>query len=53
MCRAEVESDAQGAVAHLLRDIAQAVADQEKVDVSCVRTGPVDLGTPDRSEITA
>jgi hypothetical protein len=53
MCRADVEPHAQEAVAHLLRDIAQSLANQEKVDLARIRIGPVDLGSPDKSEITA
>jgi hypothetical protein len=34
MCRADVEPHTQGAVAHLLRDIAQSLADQQNADLS-------------------
>jgi hypothetical protein len=50
---AELETYAQEAVAHLLHDIAQSLADREKVDLARIRIGPVDLGSPDKSEITA
>ena len=53
MCRADLESPAMDATAKLLKDIAQALADRAKVHVSGVRIGPVDLGSPDKSEITA
>jgi hypothetical protein len=53
VCRADVQPQAQAAVARILRDIAQSLADQEQVDVGRVRIGPVDLGSPDKSEITA
>jgi hypothetical protein len=53
MCRAGVEPHAEQAVAHLLGDIAQSLADQENVDLARIRVGPVDFGTPDKSEITA
>jgi hypothetical protein len=40
-------------MAKLLVDIAQALADQSNVDVSSVRIGPVDLGSPDDQRPTA
>ena len=53
MCRADVQPQAQEAVAHLLRAIAWCLADHAKVDVSTVRIGPVDLGSPDDQRSTA
>ena len=53
MCRADLEPQAREPVAHLLRDIAHSLADQENVDVARIRIGPVDFGSPDKSEITA
>jgi hypothetical protein len=53
MCRADVEPQAQEAAARLLRDLAQALADQEHVDVGSVRIGPVDFGLPDDQRPTA
>jgi hypothetical protein len=53
MCRADVEPHTQEAVAHLLRDIAQSLADQENADLARIRIGPVDFGSPDKSELTA
>jgi hypothetical protein len=54
MCRADVEPQAHEAVALLLRDIAQSLADQENVDVATVRIGPVvDFGQPDDQRPTA
>jgi hypothetical protein len=53
VCRADIQPEAQSAVARILRDIAQSLADQEQVDVGTVRIGPVDLGAPDKSKITA
>jgi hypothetical protein len=53
MCRADLEPQAHKAVSHLLCDIAQSLADQEQVDVASVRIGLVDLGSPEKSEITA
>jgi hypothetical protein len=41
------------AVTHLLRDIAQMLADQANVEVTRVRIGPVDLGSPNESKATA
>jgi hypothetical protein len=52
MCRADLEPQAREAVSRLLTDIAQSL-DQENVEVTRVRIGPVDFGGPDRSEITA
>jgi hypothetical protein len=46
MCRADVEPQAQEVVAHLLRDMAQALADEARIDVARVRIGPVDFGNP-------
>jgi hypothetical protein len=40
-------------MAKLLLDIAQMLADQAKVDVSTVRIGPVDFGSPDDRRSTA
>ena len=42
-----LEPQAHEAVALLLRDIAQSLADRENVDVTRIRIGPVDLGSPD------
>jgi hypothetical protein len=53
MCRADVEPQAAQATAMLLLDLARALADQARVDVTSVRIGPVDLGSPDKSELTA
>jgi hypothetical protein len=53
MCRADLQPQAQEAVAHLLLNIAQSIADQATVDVSSVRIGPVDLRSTDKSELTA
>jgi stage III sporulation protein SpoIIIAA len=53
MCRADVEPQAQEGTARLLRDIARSLADHENVDVAHIRIGPVDLGSPDKSEPTA
>jgi hypothetical protein len=53
MCRADVEPQAQDAVAHPLGDIPRSLADQAKVDVARVLIGPVDSGSPDEREITA
>jgi hypothetical protein len=53
MCRADVKPQGQEAVAHQLRDLAKALADQENVDVARVRIGPVDLGSPDDHRSTA
>jgi hypothetical protein len=53
MCRADVEPQAQEAAASLLRDMAQSLADQEKVDVATVRIGPVDFGLPVDPRMTA
>jgi len=38
---------------HLLRDIAQALADQENADLARIRIGSDDVGSPDKSELTA
>ena len=46
MCRADVEPQAHEAVAKLLRDIAQSLADQENVDLARIRIGPVDSDHP-------
>jgi hypothetical protein len=53
MCRADVEPQARAATAKLLLDIAQPLADETKVDVSSVRIGPVDFGSPDDHRTTA
>jgi hypothetical protein len=53
MCRADVELRAQEAAAQLLHGIAQSLADQENIDVATVRIGPVDFGSPEKSEVTA
>ena len=53
MCRADVELPAQEAVATLLRQIAQSLADQENVDLARIRIGPVDFGSPDDHRSTA
>jgi hypothetical protein len=53
MCRAGIEPQAQEAVAHLLLDIAHALADQANVDVRTVQIGPIDLGSPDDQRTTA
>jgi hypothetical protein len=53
VCRADVQPQAQEATARLLRDIAQSLADHENVDVTRIRIGPVDFGSPDKSELTA
>jgi hypothetical protein len=53
MCRADIEPRAHKAVANLLRDIAQSLADHENVDVTRIRIGPVDFGSPGKSEPTA
>jgi hypothetical protein len=45
MCRADVEPSAREATAKLLINIAQALADQAKVELGSVRIGPVDLVT--------
>lgn len=44
MCRANVEDQAAAAVGALLRDLANALADQYSVDAAAVIVGPVDLG---------
>jgi hypothetical protein len=53
MCRADIEPQASHATAKLLLDIARALADQANVDLSSVRIGPVDLGSPDDQRATA
>jgi hypothetical protein len=53
MCRADVDSNATEATSVLLLDIAQTLADEASVDVSSVRIGPVDLGSPDDHRPTA
>jgi hypothetical protein len=53
VCRSNVPFLAEEAVARLVRDIAQALADEAKVDVSSVRSGPVDFGSPDDHRTTA
>lgn len=53
MCRADVEPQAHEAVAKLLRDIAQSLADQENVDLARIRIGPVDFASPDDQRSTA
>jgi hypothetical protein len=53
MCRADVEPQAVDRMAKLLVDIAQALADQAKVDINSVRIGPVDFGSPDDQRSTA
>jgi hypothetical protein len=45
MCRADVEPRAEEAVAYLLHDIAQALADEAHVDLARIRIGPVDFGS--------
>ena len=52
MCRADVEPRAQKAVARLLRQIAQSLADQENVDLARIRIGPVDFGSPNDQRST-
>jgi hypothetical protein len=52
MCRADVEPQAQEAVVHLLREIAQSLAHQENLDVARVRIGPVDFGSPGDHQVT-
>jgi hypothetical protein len=34
-------------------DIAQSLADQQNADLARIRIGPVDFGSPDKSELTA
>jgi hypothetical protein len=53
MCRADVEPQAKDAAARLLLDIAQTLADQANVEVSSVRIGPADFGSPDDHRSTA
>jgi hypothetical protein len=53
MCRADAKPPARAALAKLLIDIAQVLADQATVHVSSVLIGPVDLGSLDGREITA
>jgi hypothetical protein len=51
MCRADIQPRA-ATTAKLLLEIAQALADQAKIDVSSVRIGPVDLESPDDQRST-
>lgn len=44
MCRADIAPDAQQPLAHLLADMARALADQTGVPADDVRIGPVDFG---------
>jgi hypothetical protein len=46
VCRSDVPSRAEPAVARLIKEIAQALADEAHIDVASIRIGPVDFGEP-------